>query len=290
MTRSARKSDDLDEFPVSSYGSDSAQHFYEAYLKSKQLAAELPKRKISGSEQEHFYALFREVQSSQTLGNALFRRTSDAKEALSTLWISRIRQLAQAFIATAENVPMFAGLDQDYLSEFCKLSANVDNLAILRDVLLQKGIVLIFERSLPGMKADGAVFRLVTGNPVVALSLRYARLDNFWFTLLHELAHVILHYETLNEPILDDLDESPAILIEKQADKLAGDSLIPRHVWRTCEAIAHPSDTNVVAFARKVGIHPAIVAGKVRRELNRHTLFTAILNEVNVRKVLLNEE
>ncbi|MEM4986271.1 ImmA/IrrE family metallo-endopeptidase [Collimonas sp. H4R21] len=259
-------------------------------MKSKELAAGLPKRKTPGADQEVLYALFREIQSSQSLGGALFRRRSDATEAMSILWISRIRQLAQAFIATSEDVAVFAGLDQGFLSEFSKLSVKVDNLHILRDVLLKKGIVLIFERSLPGMKVDGAVFRLVTGNPVIALSLRHSRLDIFWFTLLHELAHVILHYETLNEPIIDDLEEIPVILIEKQADKLAGDSLIPRHIWRTCDAVTRPSDANVVAFAKKVGIHPAIVAGKVRRELNRHTLFTAIINEVNVRKVLLNEE
>ena len=52
------------------------------------------------------------------------------------------------------------------------------------------GIPLVIERHLPRTYLDGAALRLGDGRPVVALTLRYDRIDSFWFCLLHELAHV----------------------------------------------------------------------------------------------------
>jgi len=284
------KSSDFDDFPVSTYGSTSAADFYNIYLKSLQLAAEIPKRKRGASEEGILFSLVKEVQASSAINGALFRRNADAKEAFSTLWISRAREIAKRFVAISEDMPPFNGISADQIRDIAKLNIDEGILPRLPSILSKHGIVLIFEPSYPGMKVDGAVFKLATDNPVIVLSLRYARLDNFWFTLMHELAHVVLHYETLNEPILDDLEEAPSILIEKQADKLGGDSLISKSNWRSCDALYNPTDENVISFAKKVQVHPAIVAGRVRKQLNRHTLFTDIINSLNVRKVLLNEE
>ncbi len=195
MTVASKKFDDLENFPISSYGSGDAQAFYSAYLKSKELVAKLPKGKAFITNDETLYTIFREVQSSQAFGGALFRRKADATEALSTIWVSRIRQIAKVFITTSESFPFFSGLDQNFLSEFAKLSSNAKNLPLLGDILQKKGIALVFERSMPGMKVDGAVFRLGTGNPVIGLSLRYPRLDIFWFTLSKCIK--ILHFSCL---------------------------------------------------------------------------------------------
>jgi len=286
----SNQASDFDDFPVSGYGSESAMDFYEVYLKSVQLAAEIPKRKGGASEEKILRSLVKEVQASSARNGALFRRNADAKEALSTLWISGARQIARSFVAATQEMPLFNGISADQIGAIARMSVDENVLPQLPSILATYGIVLIFEPSFPGMKVDGAVFKLSTGNPVIVLSLRYSRLDNFWFTLMHELAHVALHYETLNEPILDDLEETSSILIEKQADKLGGESLISKSDWRSCDARYTPTDANVIAFAKKVKVHPSIVAGRLRRDLNRHTLFTDIINKLNVRKVLFNEE
>lgn len=66
---------------------------------------------------------------------------------------------------------------------------------LAREFLGKKGIHLIVLRHLPRTHLDGAAMMLSSGKPVVALTLRYDRLDNFWFTLFHELGHVKLHFE-----------------------------------------------------------------------------------------------
>jgi HTH-type transcriptional regulator/antitoxin HigA len=104
---------------------------------------------------------------------------------------------------------------------------------------------------------------------------------------MHELAHICNDYQLLADPILDDLDDDHASLVEKRADRLANASLISRNVWRSSKVHYQQSKESILEFAAEQGIHPAIVAGRLRRELNRHDLFADIVNAVDVRKVLL---
>jgi HTH-type transcriptional regulator/antitoxin HigA len=60
----------------------------------------------------------------------------------------------------------------------------------VRDTLAKLGVILITLEHLPGTFVDGAAICRGDGVPVIALTLRHDRVDNFWFTLLHEIAHV----------------------------------------------------------------------------------------------------
>jgi HTH-type transcriptional regulator/antitoxin HigA len=69
--------------------------------------------------------------------------------------------------------------------------------------------------------------------PVIGMTIRHDRLDNFWFTLLHELAHVGLHHGGEQTEFIDDLDvDSKSDPKEKEADQLAGEVLIPERAWK----------------------------------------------------------
>ena len=68
---------------------------------------------------------------------------------------------------------------------------------------------------------DGAAFKYKK-NPYIVYTCRYDRIDNFWFVIAHEIAHVLKHYKFLNNPILDDLDEKAESEREKEADFFAG--------------------------------------------------------------------
>lgn len=68
---------------------------------------------------------------------------------------------------------------------------------------------------------DGATF-IAEKNPFIVYTCRYDRIDNFWFVLAHEIAHIIHHYEFLSEPILDNLEEKAESEKEKEADHYAG--------------------------------------------------------------------
>ncbi|KVC72978.1 hypothetical protein WK15_28140 [Burkholderia ubonensis] len=281
--------DQFDDFPVSSIGSADAKDLYQSYLEFEMMLAQVPRKYLGNNPSVAEYDLFREMHIARMTKGALYRRRFDANEALGRLWLSRIRQQAQLLLASTEVVP-FDGLSADELADFARLSATPEKLNSLQQLLLDKGIVIIYEPSIPSMKLDGAVFCLDDGHPVIGLSLRYPRFDIFWFTLMHELAHIVLHRELLTEPILEDLDAAPEGLVEKQADRLAGDSLISRSDWRSANVKYSSTEENLLDFARRAGVHPAIVAGRLQRESARKNIFSTILNEVNVRRIIFGHE
>jgi len=76
--------------------------------------------------------------------------------------------------------------------------------------------------------------------PVIGLTLRHDRIDNFWFTLLHELAHLVEHYQVLSSTdhvFFDELDIETDDEIEAQADRLAKNSLVPSKFAKICKKV-----------------------------------------------------
>jgi HTH-type transcriptional regulator/antitoxin HigA len=74
------------------------------------------------------------------------------------------------------------------------------------------------------------------GLPIISLTLRYDRIDNFWFCLLHELAHVSKHLSASDRLIIDDLDlrgkeAETEDIIEKETDEMTRNGLIPKRIW-----------------------------------------------------------
>lgn len=230
--------------------------------------------------------LFSEINSFNA--GTLFRKNVNAETALISLWLSKVRTAAKEQMMARE-FPVYKPIGMDDLAEIAKLSADVSNLGLVQEHLAGMGIILIYLRALPNMKLDGAVFRSPAGNPVIGMSLRYSRLDNFWFTLLHELAHVVLHIDLLEEPILDDLDEQFDSDIEVAADRLALSSFVSRSLWRNCEPKYKRDEQSIREFADQVGVHPSIVAGRLARETGNYALYSGILNGVNVREVIFGK-
>ncbi|MDD2791401.1 MAG: ImmA/IrrE family metallo-endopeptidase [Sulfurimonas sp.] len=219
----------------------------------------------------------------------LFRKSRTSNEALYALWLSRVSNVAKERILKQE-ISKFKGLTKENLKDIAKLSPDESLILELPSILAKHGIVLVYEQGIKSMKLDGAVFKLFTGHPVIGLSFRYSRIDNFWFTLMHELSHIVLHYEQLDTPIFDDLDEESPDLIEKQANRLAKSSFVEKAVWRSCKANYQTGDDVVCEFAKEVGIHPAIIAGLLQYEKKSYKIYSKIVNKTNLRnKVFLNE-
>ncbi|MBE8971161.1 ImmA/IrrE family metallo-endopeptidase [Nostocales cyanobacterium LEGE 12452] len=150
------------------------------------------------------------------------------------------------------------------------------------------GIVTVIEPHLNGTHLDGAAFFINNTRPVVALTLRYDRLDNFWFVLFHELAHIKLHLRGNDNVIFDDLDTAPdGNVIESQADKFASDNLIPESKWDNALFLMKPTITGIERFARQLNIHPAIVAGRIRRENKNYSIFSELVGSGKVRKLFI---
>lgn len=273
-----------EDFPCPPSTAVEPRKFYEAFLKADAILAAAP-RKYRDMAETRLPELMSFIYHGGDAAAALYRKRDDASEVLTNLWLSSVRRAAGWYVA-ANSLPSFNGLDSSIYADLPKKFRDAASLPYIGPYLADYGIVIIWEESIPSMKLDGAVFSLPSGHIVVALSIRYARLDHFWFTLMHELAHVILHTDQLDKPILDDLDVEADSFVEKQADRLASDSLIPRNEWRSCPARYTNSVDDIISFADQLGIPPQIVAGRLQREQKRYDLFSELINKYNVREIL----
>ncbi|WP_339913380.1 ImmA/IrrE family metallo-endopeptidase [uncultured Brevundimonas sp.] len=172
--------------------------------------------------------------------------------------------------------------------ELARLSQQADGLSLVEAKLRAYGIVFVALEHLPGTYLDGAALCRSDSAPVIAMTLRHDRLDNFWFTLLHEFCHVARHLNADRRLILDDLDLKGADEIEDEADRFAQDALIPPNVWK--KYVADDLDTDgVLAVALKAKVHPAVVAGRWQRENQDYRRFAKLLGRGEVRSQLFGD-
>ncbi len=198
-----------------------------------------------------------------------------------TAWRLRVGNLA-----LRESLPAYkpGTVTAEFLRELVRLSYLDSGPALAKEFLNKNGIHVICERHLPKTHLDGAALKLPDGSVVVALTLRHDRLDNFWFTLFHELAHVALHLDKDGvEAFFDDLTEGGKDKCEKDADKLASEALIPATAWKATRLTKKSQSASVVAFAEKLRISPAIPAGRIRFETKDYAVFKQLIGTGKVR-------
>ena len=172
----------------------------------------------------------------------------------------------------------------DFLRDVARLSLSEDGPVQARDFLADHGIALRVEHHLPRTHLDGAALRLPGKPPVIGLTLRHDRIDNFWFCLLHELAHLGRHLDGRPEGFVDDLDLPGDDAREAEADEWAQEALIPREEWDNSMIWAEPATLNVIYFANILGVHPAIVAGRIRHETGNYRLLSQLVGTGKVRQ------
>ena len=172
-------------------------------------------------------------------------------------------------------------LTDERLKEVARLSRFEQGPRLAQEFLADMGIALVFENHFKKTYLDGAA--MVDGDrPVVALTLRHDRLDNFWFALLHELMHVKVHLGPDCSFIADNLEDKihRQSKEEREADEGAREILIPRAEWLASDLSSSPTMHAAMALADKLRIHPTIVAGRVRFESGNWRLLSSIKAEV----------
>jgi len=135
----------------------------------------------------------------------------------------------------------------------------------LRDQLAACGVAFIMQKSLPKTGVQGATFWLTPRKAVLVLTIRGAWADMFWFSLFHELGHLVLHGK--NRTFLEDDSNDPDLReLESAADAFAADRLIPANDFEAFlgETGGHFSKIAVRTFAEHVGIDPGIVVGRLQ--------------------------
>ena len=152
------------------------------------------------------------------------------------------------------------------MRDVAKLSPPTDGPSQAVQFLRDQGIAVEIVPHLPRTHLDGAAMKSSDGRPVIGLTLRYDRIDNFWWVLMHELAHAIFHLEK-SPAFIDDLRLCSDDETEEQADSYAQNALIPREAWEGGGSAERLSPIAVMSLAQQLGIHPAIVAGRARHDL-----------------------
>ena len=225
---------------------------------------------------------------------ALYRKTDHTRFARSVdeyalaAWAARVVTRAQEAPPPTEYTP--GTVTMDFMRRVARLSPSDDGPLLARDLLRDCGIPLIVEQHLPRTRLDGAAIMMQTGTPVIGLTLRYDRVDNFWYCLMHELAHVALHLDKQGDDRIlsfyDDLDsDSHGDPQEEEAERLAGEALIPEEEWRRSPASSLRSPQAAQLLAKKLSLHPAIVAGRMRREYNSYKMLNNLVGSGQVRRL-----
>ena len=166
-----------------------------------------------------------------------------------------------------------------WLRELAKLSVFNESPKLAKEHLARHGISLVIEKHFKRTFLDGAAMLDGSGRPIVALTLRHDRIDNFWFALMHELAHVAMHLTPDNSFFIDDLDRTNPQSVEAEADAMAQEALIPKKSWEVAKVRKTLSSEDAIAFAEEIGVHPAIVAGRLRHEEKNFRLLSHLIGK-----------
>ena len=192
-------------------------------------------------------------------------------------WCLHVRALARD-IDAPEYQP--TSLSDAFFRELGHLSARADGPVLAIAELKNVGVRVALAKHLRGTFLDGAAMLLGDGSPVIGMTLRHDRLDNFWHCLLHELAHVRLHLSGADRSCFfhDDFDlHGEHSDVEAQADELATIALLPREALAPLGDLTFVSTSDVQGVARRYGVHPAIVAGRIRYLTGNYSKFAKLL-------------
>jgi HTH-type transcriptional regulator / antitoxin HigA len=193
------------------------------------------------------------------------RKTATSEATGSQLaWLYRVRAIAREM-----PTPRYAR---------ARLEAAIERMSLMRAapeetrhvprLLHEAGVRFVIVEGLPGGQIDGACFWLDNESPVIGMSFRFDRVDNFWFVLRHECAHV-LHGHGKSAAIIDiDIGPSNTNVDEEEiiANAEAADFCVPAQKMRSFFLRKNPffSDIDIQAFAKINHVHPGLVVGQLQ--------------------------
>lgn len=266
------------------YGSRTKSQWLSTYLSDDRSAvnADIYARLLSGFQRSERASYFR---------RGIEPKEHDLiSEVIAAAWVSAVMHASNTStpdgpaldVADAKKL-----LTDEYMNSLAGLSTQANGPLLAIDVLKESGIRFFPLEGPPGIAVDGMSFVNEKRQPVIAMTLRRNRLDYFWFTLFHELAHVKLHLGASNREIVDDLESEASAdsQVEREANHVAANWLIPRSEWRRSSAFRSPSADAVLELAERVGRHPSIVAGRLRFEAHDYSMFSDMVGQGELSKM-----
>jgi HTH-type transcriptional regulator/antitoxin HigA len=245
-----------------------------ASLYSKFPIRELTKRRwIEPSENldvvEHRVCRFYNIKSvndEPKFAHAAKAAQYDERQPLQWAWLFRAHQLAQAIsVAEYSEKKLRAAV-----AKLRQLLVAPEEIRQIPQILAEAGVRLVIVEFLPGAKIDGAAFWL-NSSPVIALSMRFDRVNNFWFVLRHEIEHILNKdgqgLVVVDFEIAESLQRKDALPEEEVvANDASSEFLIPKEELNSFIVRVRPlySEQRILLFAKRIGVHPGIVVGQLQ--------------------------
>lgn len=219
------------------------------------------------------------------------KRGEGAKDTslLQEAWLYRVRQVAEGI-----HVGPYSEIGlREALGRLSALRSAAEEARHVPRILSECGIRFAIVEPIPKSKIDGVCFWLANGeSPVIGMSMRIDRIDNFWFVLRHEIEHV-LRSDGKAEAIVDSelcdtgdgrQDDRPE---EEAANLAAADFCVPAAEMENFMARVGPavSEERILLFAERLGVHPGLVVGQVQWRLQRFNFLRRHL--VRIREIVL---
>lgn len=132
----------------------------------------------------------------------------------------------------------------------------------LQTILNDCGVALVISRTPEGCPVSGLAKFVAPDKALVMLSFRYLSDDHFWFSLFHEIGHLVLHGQKSTFVEGEGFESTKE---EKEANEFAALKLIPKGFRDNMGAHA-ANYRNIIRFARSIGVAPGIVVGQMQHE------------------------
>lgn len=209
---------------------------------------------------------------------SLFKTRQSIDRYALAAWQAKVVAIA---VKNNLNATYSINVKSDFMRQIAQLTVFDNGPILARERLNGNGIHLIIVPHLEKTYLDGAAMLLKNEAPVIALTLRHNRLDNFWFSLLHELAHVIKHLKHDDATYFDDFDyrESDKPNYEIEANSMASEALIPKSLWSPGESFKaiNYKPSKIKNIAKDLKVHESILVGRIQYDTDNYRLFPSLL-------------
>jgi len=187
----------------------------------------------------------------------------DERTPIQYAWLYRAKELAQAVQSGSYSEKKL----RSALDKLKELLAAPEEIRQAAHILSEAGVRFVIVEHLPGAKIDGATFWL-GDSPVIAMSLRFDRVDNFWFVLRHEIDHVLNRDgQVIDVELMENIRDNVALPPEEvRANSEASEFCVPQEELKSFIVRIRPlySEQRILLFARRIGVHPGIVVGQLQ--------------------------
>lgn len=199
-------------------------------------------------------------------------------------WIYRVKEIAVEMLVARYS----ASAVRRAVQLLSQLLSTPEEARKVPKILAECGIRYVIAESLSSAKIDGVSFWLNDLSPIIGMSLRYDRIDNFWFVLRHEIEHILRHHGKdvimLDTELEGDRAGTGSHLAEEEriANEAAANFCVPQKTMDSFISRKSPffNGRDILGLSRTLQIHPGLIAGQLQHRTGRYDRFRQHLAKI----------